>query len=308
VPETAVLAVAKQTIDVEMTMQLVTTCAEIRNLVAETRKAKRSLGLVPTMGALHEGHLSLVRASRTVCDWTIVTIFVNPAQFGPSEDFDRYPRSLEADLAALDACGVDAVFAPPSSEIYPDGFSTYVEPPRVASTLEGQLRPGHFRGVATIVLKLFHLIPAEAAFFGQKDYQQYLVIRQMARDLDVPIDVRLCPTVREPDGLAMSSRNRYLSPRERIQAAAISRSLQRAAQLVQQGERDAATITQAMRETLIEAGIGRIDYVVVADPQTLALVDRLEPPAVALVAAHVGTPRLIDNWMLVGPAGKAGRL
>ncbi len=171
-----------------------------------------TIGLVPTMGALHEGHLSLVRRSVAECDYTVATIFVNPTQFGPQEDFSRYPRTLEADLAALAAEGTDLVFVPSAEQIFPPGFSTFVEPPDVAKLWEGRCRPGHFRGVATVVLKLFHLVAADVAFFGQKDYQQSRVIQDMARDLDLRVHIEICPTIREQDGLAMSSRNRYLNP------------------------------------------------------------------------------------------------
>lgn len=189
-------------------MELVEGSAEIRAAVLAARAAGKTVGLVPTMGALHEGHLSLVRESTESCNCTIVTIFVNPTQFAPHEDFARYPRSLDDDLAALARLGVDYVFAPSRDEIYPPGFSTYVDPPAVAAPLEGICRPGHFRGVATVVLKLFHLVPADVAYFGQKDYQQSLVVRRMVEDLNLPIAIRVLPIVREADGLAMSSRNR----------------------------------------------------------------------------------------------------
>lgn len=266
--------------------------------VVEARRGGRRVGLVPTMGALHDGHLSLVRASRDECDYTVVTIFVNPAQFAPHEDFHKYPRTLEADLDALGKCGVDLVFAPLADSMYPPGFSTFVDPPRVAEPLEGRCRPGHFRGVTTIVLKLFHLLPADIAYFGQKDYQQCLVIRRMVEDLNVPITIRMCPTVREPDGLAMSSRNRYLSPEERRQAVWLSRSLRRAGQLVAEGQRDAHAIAREMEGMLRAAGITRIDYVAVTDAETLQPVSRIGNKAMAMVAAHVGSTRLIDNCQL----------
>jgi pantoate--beta-alanine ligase len=201
-------------------------------------------------------------------------------------------------LQALARENCDLVFVPAAADIYPPGFSTYVEPPSVAAPLEGQFRPGHFRGVATIVLKLFHLVPADVACFGQKDYQQLLVIRRMAADLAVPIEIVACPIVREPDGLAMSSRNQYLSPAERAQARALSWALERAAQMAQAGERSGSTIAAAMRKTLADAGITRIDYAVVADPETLDEIRTLDGPAIALIAAHVGTTRLIDNRRL----------
>jgi len=277
---------------------VVTTAAELRSAVAAARAGGAAIGLVPTMGALHAGHLSLIRAAKAECPFTVATIFVNPTQFGPHEDFDKYPRTFQADLESLAACQTDLVFAPPRDEMYPAGCSTLVEPPLVARRWEGECRPGHFRGVATVVLKLFNLAQADVAFFGHKDYQQAAVIRQMVQDLNVPITVRVCPTVREPDGLAMSSRNRYLSPSERAQAAAISRGLRLAAQRAAEGERQAAELVKTVQRVLDEAGIDRIDYVAVADPQTLEPVAELAGPAVVLVAARVGSTRLIDNCTL----------
>ena len=280
-------------------LRTIATAAEIHGEVRALRAIGKSMGLVPTMGALHEGHLSLVRRARAECDTVIATIFVNPSQFGPQEDFSRYPRTLERDLELLAAEGCDLVFVPPKDEIYPPGFSTYVEPPQVALPLEGKCRPGHFRGVATVVLKLFNLIPADVAYFGQKDYQQSLVIRHMVRDLNLPIQIAVCPIIREGDGLALSSRNRYLSAADRQQALALSRSLKRAEELVRSGQRDPAAIAAAMRSELTAAGIERIDYATVADAQTLAELNTLDRPAVALVACFVGETRLIDNCLLL---------
>lgn len=279
-------------------MQVITQPEQIQQTVLNLRRSGQRVGLVPTMGALHEGHLSLVRAARERADVVVATIFVNPTQFGPREDLAKYPRTLEADLQALSAEKCDFVFVPQAAGIYPPGFSTYIQPPAVAQPLEGVCRPGHFRGVATIVLKLFNLIPADIACFGQKDYQQLLVIRHMARDLNLPIEIVPCPTVRESDGLALSSRNRYLPPAERQQALALSRALGRAAQLVAGGERASATILAEMRQTLTAAGIERIDYVAIADPETLAERQTLDGPAIALIAAFVGATRLIDNRLL----------
>lgn len=276
-------------------LQLVTSHARIRDAVKAARSAGKSIGLVPTMGALHEGHLSLVRASLAECDYTIVTIFVNPTQFGPQEDFLEYPRTLEADLDALRLCGVDLVFTPSNADMYPDDFSTYVEPPQVAEPLEGQCRPGHFRGVTTIVLKLFNLALADIAYFGQKDYQQSMVIRQMVRDLDVPTEIRVCPIVREADGLAMSSRNRYLTDDERQQSLLLWRSLKLATELFAEGERNGDVVGERMRKLLEDGGITRIDYVALADPDTLEPVRDLQDSTMALIAAHVGDTRLIDN-------------
>lgn len=271
---------------------------EIRAEVVDARQRGASVGLVPTMGALHEGHLSLVRAAREACDVTIVTIFVNPAQFGPHEDLDQYPRTMEDDLAALRELDVDLVFAPSREELYPEGFATYVEPPSIAQGYEGSFRPGHFRGVTTVVLKLFNIIPASMAFFGQKDYQQYRVIEQMVKDLNIPICIVPCPTIRDVDGLALSSRNRYLSKGQREQALAISRSLDHAEQLVAAGNTNLRDVAAEMRGILESAGIEKIDYVDIADAKTLEQVDRFDRDVVGLVAAHVGTTRLIDNRVL----------
>jgi pantoate--beta-alanine ligase len=226
------------------------------------------------------------------------TIYLKHTHNITTDDFSKYPRTLEADLQALSREGCDYVFVPDREAMYPTGFSTYVEPPAVSQPLEGLCRPGHFRGVATVVLKLFNLVPADVACFGQKDYQQLLVIRDMARDLDLPIEIVPCPIVREADGLAMSSRNRYLSPAERQQALALSQSLREARQLVHDGEHDSRTIVDRMRKILTDAGIERIDYVALADPKTLNQKPQIDGPAIALVAAFVGTTRLIDNAML----------
>lgn len=275
-----------------------------REMQAEILRLKREgkrVSLVPTMGALHEGHLSLVKIARQRSDVVVATIFVNPTQFGPQEDLAKYPRTLDADLTALSSTDCGLVFVPAASDMYPPGFSTYVEPPAVAEPLEGRCRPGHFRGVATIVLKLFQQISADLACFGQKDFQQLAVIRQMVNDLAVPIEIVACPTVREEDGLALSSRNRYLSPAERQQALALSRALNCAAELAAAGERDGQMIVAQMQSVLNAAGIERIDYVALADPDTLAEKLRLEGPTVALIAAYVGNTRLIDNRILITP-------
>lgn len=279
---------------------LATSGGELRAAIAAARRAGRSIGLVPTMGALHAGHLSLVQASVAEKRFTVATIFVNPTQFGPQEDFARYPRNLSQDLHLLASAGAELVFAPEPTEIYPPGFSTFIEPPQVALPLEGRCRPGHFRGVATVVLKLFNLAQPDVAYFGHKDYQQSLVIRRMAADLNVPVEVRVCPTIREPDGLALSSRNAYLNPAERRQALALSRSLFAAAELVACGERSAAIVLKQMRDVLDAAQISRIDYLAIVDPETLADVAELNHQAIALVAAHVGQTRLIDNLRIGG--------
>lgn len=271
---------------------------EARQWVREQSASGRSSGLVPTMGALHEGHYSLVRRSRESCDATVATIFVNPTQFGPNEDLNRYPRTLEEDLEGLRKCGADAVFVPAADSMYVPGHSTYVDPPDVAATLEGSCRPGHFRGVATVVLKLMHILPTTHAFFGQKDYQQVAVIQTMVRDLDLAVEIHLSPTVRDADGLAMSSRNRYLSPEDRVRALSLSRALNEARRRINAGETDRAAIEASMRRVLMEAPVDEIDYVAVADPMTLARLSRVVRPAVALVAARVGNTRLIDNQII----------
>ena len=275
--------------------RVVRSVQQLRSDVACARAAGRTIGLVPTMGALHEGHLSLVQAARDECDMTIVTIFVNPTQFGPHEDFDRYPRTMEQDLQLLRRVGADLVFAPDRQTIYPEGFSTYVDPPAVGQRWEGQCRSEHFRGVATVVLKLFNLVGADVAYFGRKDYQQARVIQCMVEDLAVPIAVRVCPTVRESDGLALSSRNRYLDADQRSRALALWKSLLLARQLVQGGESQAESINGQMQQRLIELGVDRIDYAALVDPVTLQPVARVQQRTVALVAAFVGQTRLIDN-------------
>jgi len=272
--------------------------AEARQLVQLAQASGKRVGLVPTMGALHEGHLSLVDASRAECDVTAVTIFVNPTQFGPGEDLAKYPRMLDDDLRLLSARGADIIFTPAEKEIYPGGFSTFVEPPAIALPLEGKCRPGHFRGVATVVLKLFHLLPANIAYFGQKDYQQTRVVQDMVRDLGVPTEIRVCPTVRETDGLAMSSRNKYLSTDQRLRAPALFRSLQLGESLIRSGESKVDTIRAAMLHELLTAGFAPVDYVAVVDPATLQDIATVRPPVALLVAAKLGTTRLIDNWIV----------
>lgn len=263
----------------------------------------RRIAFVPTMGALHEGHLSLVRRARELADDVVVSVFVNPTQFAPTEDLARYPKPIEADLAALRQEGVAMVFNPSAETIYPSGFSTYVEPPKVAAPLDGVIRPGHFRGVCTVVLKLFQIVPASIAVFGQKDFQQSLVVKAMVRDLNIPISIVIAETVRETDGLAMSSRNRYLSAAERARALCLSRSLREARVSFDSGERSVAAIEAAMLHELRigEAdGVDSVDYAVVADGESLERSEMIGDSAVALVAARIGTTRLIDNVILCG--------
>ncbi|MEX0712516.1 MAG: pantoate--beta-alanine ligase [Pirellulales bacterium] len=279
-------------------MQVVESARELRRAVAAARGGGQLIGLVPTMGALHAGHLSLVEAARRECGFTIVSIFVNPAQFGPGEDYQRYPRTLEADLSALTTLGPDLVFVPDVEDMYPAGHATFVEMQGPAEPLEGRHRPGHFRGVATVVLKLFNLATPDRAYFGQKDYQQALVVRRLVGDLDLPIEIRVCPIVREPDGLALSSRNAYLDAGQRRQALVLGRSLRLAAELVAAGERRAENILERMRAMFAAEPQVRVDYLALVDPQTLADVERVDAPTLAAVAARVGSTRLIDNQLL----------
>jgi pantoate--beta-alanine ligase len=278
--------------------RLITRGAELRQFVVRMQESGETVGLVPTMGALHEGHLSLVDASRAECDQTVVTIFVNPTQFGPTEDYQHYPRDLDADLAVLQARGCDVVFAPTVEEMYPEGHETTIDVGSVAEPLEGALRPTHFRGVATVVMKLFQFAPADRAYFGQKDYQQTLVIKKMVRDLSVPIEIRIQPTIREPDGLAMSSRNAYLSQPQRQQALALSRSLRLAVELADQGEKDVTAIRRRMEQFIRDAGGVEVQYIAFVAEGTVQPVTQITGPTVAAIAAKVGRTRLIDNEIL----------
>ena len=265
--------------------------------------AERPLGLVPTMGALHEGHLSLVRRARSENATLVVTIFVNPTQFAPNEDLAAYPRDLDRDIALLEQEGADLVFLPSPEEIYPDGFDTWVSVDRTSAPLEGESRPGHFRGVATVVCKLFNIVRPDGAYFGQKDAQQLQVIRRMNADLNLGVELTAIPTVREPDGLAMSSRNAYLSPAERRAAPVLYNSLRAAKDLYADGVRQAPAIREAMQRVLDAEPLARIDYVSVADPDTLAELQQIEGPALVSLAIRIGDTRLIDNVVL-GAEGK----
>jgi pantoate--beta-alanine ligase len=282
----------------DTTPKLIATVSQLREELLAVRGAGRKIGFVPTMGALHEGHLSLVCAAKAECGCAVVSIFVNPSQFGSKEDFSKYPRTLDADLALLAGCGADLVFAPTSEEVYRTGHATWVEVGSIAEPLEGAFRPGHFRGVATVVLKLLNMVQPDAAYFGQKDYQQALVIRRMAADLNVPVAVEVCPIVREADGLAMSSRNGYLSPAARQRALVLSKSLQLAAELVSQGERKASTIAARMRELIETAEDARIDYIALVDPDTLQAVETMASRTLAALAVKIENTRLIDNCLL----------
>ena len=263
------------------------------------RNVTHPLGLVPTMGALHDGHLSLVRQARQDNETLAATIFVNPTQFGEGEDLAEYPRPLEDDLSALEREGADLVYVPPVTEVYPPGFNTWVEVPSLSDRLEGAHRPGHFRGVATVVAKLFNLIRPDRAYFGQKDGQQSVVIRRLARDLDMGVEVVVLPTVREADGLALSSRNVYLSDEERRAAPVVYRALCEARRLWESGVRDANRLLEETRRILeAEPLVTRIDYVSVADAETLEELESVDGPAMVSVAVQIGRPRLIDNIIL----------
>jgi len=281
-------------------LQLTSSARETFEIVCAQKGAGKTVGLVPTMGALHAGHLSLVERSLRECDFTVISIFVNPKQFAPHEDLSKYPRNLDNDLAKLAALDVDLVFAPPLEEIYPPGFSTYVDVGALAELWEGQFRPGHFRGVATVVLKLFQIAPADRAYFGRKDYQQVRVVQKVVADLNLPIEIEVCSIVRADDGLALSSRNVYLSDSERKSALVISRSLKQAREMFAAGERNGTQIRDRLaRGIAAEPGV-KLEYAAIVDPATLAELPSIEGSAVALVAAKVGHTRLIDNEVL-GP-------
>ena len=266
-----------------------------RGAMRKARQDGKTIGLVPTMGALHKGHVSLIDAARERCDFVVVTIFVNPTQFEPDADLDAYPTAPEADLDTCKSAGANMVFLPDVSVMYPDDRGTTVHVPDVTESLCGAHRPGHFDGVATIVAKLFNILPADAAFFGEKDYQQLVMIRRMVRDLNVPIEIVGCPTIREPDGLACSTRNAYLSEGERAQAACLSRALFEAGDRIRAGERDARSITTAVRDEILAAGPSEIEYVDVVDAMTLEVLETIDRPARLCLAVRIGSCRLIDN-------------
>jgi pantoate--beta-alanine ligase len=278
-----------------VTPQLTQTVADTRRAVAAARGRGLTVGLVPTMGALHEGHASLIRLARRQCGFVAVSIFVNPAQFGPAEDFSRYPRTLPDDVAVCEAERADLVFAPEPATVYPPGFRTFVEVAELGDHLCGPSRPGHFRGVATVVLKLLNSVQPDRAYFGQKDAQQSRIVRQMVRDLDVPTEIVVGPTVREPDGLALSSRNRYLSPTERRHATVLIGALSDARRRVEAGERDAVALRTMMADRVRATPGAVLDYAEVVDADLFRPVNRLTGPAVAALAVRFGETRLIDN-------------
>ena len=279
-------------------MKICTTIEEMRTACRALRRPGGRLGFVPTMGALHEGHLSLVRAAKASCDVVAASIFVNPKQFGPSEDFGTYPRAFERDRSLLQKEGVELLFAPPVDEMYPQGAVTWVTVEELSNKLDGRSRPGHFRGVTTVVSKLFHIVEPDAAFFGQKDAAQVAILRRMVRDLNFPVEIVVCPIVREPDGLAMSSRNAYLDSQQRKRALVLKRALMKAKKLADQGERNVMKLLATAREELASEPVVQLDYLEIVDPDSLDAVEDTSNGAVMVVAAFVGTTRLIDNIVL----------
>jgi len=293
-------------VDAKTALKICPTIDETRAASRAARLAGKRLGLVPTMGALHEGHLSLVRAARRASDVVTASIFVNPTQFGANEDLAKYPRSLERDCKLLENEGVDLVFAPTVEEMYPTSQDGHVRPASVtwvtveglSNKLDGRSRPGHFRGVTTVVAKLFHIVEPDAAFFGQKDAAQVAVIRRMVQDLNLPVEIVICPIVRETDGLAMSSRNAYLDPKQRQQALVLHRSLEKVQQMAERGELGAAELASAGRREVASEPSVRLDYFELVDPETLDPVEDASRGALVAVAAYVGGTRLIDNLVL----------
>jgi pantoate--beta-alanine ligase len=274
------------------------TVITLSDLYAARRSLTGVVGLVPTMGYLHEGHLSLVRRAREECDQVVVSIFVNPTQFGPKEDLSKYPRDLDRDLNLLESLGVDLVWAPTAEVMYPPGYQTWVEVEAITRPLEGAMRPGHFRGVTTVVAKLFTGVQPHRAYFGQKDAQQAAVIRQMTRDLNFPIEIVICPIVREPDGLAMSSRNVYLDAEQRKAATVLYRSLSAAKEAYEDGVRDAEKLRQIMKNVLASEPLAQMQYVSCADYDTLEELETVTGKALLSMAVFVGKTRLIDNFVL----------
>jgi pantoate--beta-alanine ligase len=280
-------------------MKVIRSVATMKALAREWRREGKRIAFVPTMGYLHDGHLSLVREARARADITVVSVFVNPTQFGPNEDFSKYPRDLAKDSSYLKDAGVDCLFYPEATEIYPSGYRTYVEVEGLQDRLCGRSRPGHFRGVATVVLKLFDIVSPDCALFGAKDAQQVLIIKRMAADLNLDVEIATCPIVREPDGLALSSRNAYLNPAERRSARVLSTSLRWAEKAVAAGERDAARLLAGIRSVVEAEPLARIDYVEAVDPETLDPVTEIRGDVLVALAAFIGSTRLIDNVRLV---------
>jgi pantoate--beta-alanine ligase len=282
-------------------MEVISKTNKLKAVLRKARCASLRIGFVPTMGALHAGHLALVQRAREAADLLLVSIFINPTQFGPSEDFEKYPRNLSHDVELLTKLGVDYVFAPGQEEIYPKGFDTFVEVKDLSAPLCGLSRPGHFRGVATVVAKLFSIVQPTIAFFGQKDAQQAILIKKMTADLDFPVEIRISPIVREADGLAMSSRNAYLSPEERAAAGVLYRSLKQAAGLVMEGERSAANIRKRIEAEIEREPLARTEYIEIVDTKDLAVVEKIRGEILIALAVFIGKTRLIDNLLVSAP-------
>ncbi len=276
-------------------MKTIRTVAEMKNIVSEVKKEGKSMGLIPTMGYFHEGHLSLIRKARKECDILIVSIFVNPTQFGPSEDYERYPRDLGRDELIAEREKVDFIFAPSVSEMYPSGYSTFLEVEGLSKVMCGKSHPAHFRGVTTVVAKLFNLVQPDVAYFGQKDAQQAVIIKKMASDLNMGVEIHICPIVREKDGLAMSSRNAYLNEEERKAAPVLRRALLKAKDGITRSKKNAGEIREKITEVIEGEKLARIDYIAIVDPENLQEVDNIEQEALIAIAVWIGKTRLIDN-------------
>jgi pantoate--beta-alanine ligase len=289
------------------TVETIRTISWMKEAARQARAEDHVIGLVPTMGALHEGHLSLVRRARKECTKVFASLFVNPTQFGPKEDFTKYPRTLEADLEKFAVAGVDGVFVPEASDMYPKGFLTYINPEQLSDRLEGRSRPGHFRGVTTVVLKLFQIVQPHFAYFGRKDAQQARIIQQMVRDLNLDVEISVCPIVREPDGLALSSRNAYLNPQERRAATILYRALDAVRREIAIGVRDTLRLQEAVREKFDREPLAALDYAEIVDADSFEPVSRISHACYVLLAAFVGSTRLIDN-LLIEPGTNSDEL
>ncbi len=279
-------------------MRIIETVADMKAVIKSQKQAGKSVGLVPTMGYLHQGHISLVKHSTTENDFTVVSIFVNPTQFGPNEDFDKYPRDLEKDMKLAERAGVDIVFAPSVKEIYPEGYKTYISVEGITEIMCGKSRPGHFRGVTTVVAKLFNIVTPNKAYFGQKDAQQVAVIKQMVKDLHMNLEIITCPIIREADGLAMSSRNVYLNSEERKAALVLSQSLFDAQKLVESGERSKEKLYKSIHDHISSESLANIEYIEIVDADTLENINKIEKRMLVALAVRFGNTRLIDNIIL----------
>jgi pantoate--beta-alanine ligase len=279
-------------------MKIAKTIESVRRLIKAARRAGKTIGFVPTMGALHTGHISLIEAAKKKCNFVVVSIFVNPTQFGPKEDFKKYPRPIKADLKMCRKAGVDCVFTPTPHEMYPSENLTWIDVEKLSEPLCGKFRPGHFRGVATVCAKLFNIVLPDIAYFGQKDAQQAIVIKRMVADLNMPLKIVVCPTMREKTGLAMSSRNQYLTPQQKKDAAYIYKSLQKCRQMIKQGVTDSKKIITAMRKILRQIPSAQIQYVSIVDAETLQNIGKITGKVLAAVAVKIGPTRLIDNILI----------